>query len=458
MLIMQMPAATATTASTITSHPSDTGQRINQESYSSAIAPAYGYGACEPGYSCVCQLYQPVQSQLLWTPIIITNSPFGGSASASTTNTVQNTFADQIGAGAVTQVQSTTVSDNSWSLSATNGATDGLFELDTWTTYSTENVNFLPYGTGTYDPCTTNYGTEITGHTGDLLKYQLQGDATCGCNIPYSFSATDLVSGSPYDGQTFSSVGWLDTWSYQHYNAGVSNCNSGNLQNSVTNTDFTSTTIGVSLTGSLSGTTISLSSVDTVQSGSSTTYTYNYPGNGGAWSFDYLNGHVHGEYAFDWSACPPPPGGGGGGGGGGGCVAFGTMILTPDGYKPVQYLVPGQTVSEYNFTNGKIVNGTLISAYTTDVSEVLSINNGAIVLTPTDQPILAETSNSLGWVVNPDSLTVGDKLFSPTAQSWIYVTSVTLVHQWTMVFDVQTSGPHNYIANGFLPDKKVPGG
>jgi hypothetical protein len=146
-------------------------------------------------------------------------------------------------------------------------------------------------------------------------------------------------------------------------------------------------------------------------------------------------------------------------GGGGGCVNFGTPVLTPTGYVPVQDLRAGQRILEYNVGSGGFFVGTFLSATVTDVSHVLSINRGELVVTLTDQPIWIRNMTFEGWLHDPQNLTAGDFLFDPLTDVWIPVQSLQVLNENTHVFDVQTSVANDYIANGVLVDMKIgPGG
>jgi len=140
---------------------------------------------------------------------------------------------------------------------------------------------------------------------------------------------------------------------------------------------------------------------------------------------------------------------------GGGCVAWGTPILTPTAYVPIQKLPPGASVEEYNFLSQQLESGTLVSANSTNVSELTEINRGLLFVTPTDQPVFIRNATFEGWLHDPQNLTVADSLFDPVTQGWIQITNVQFVHHHTTVFDVSTSGDNNFVANGALLDKKT---
>ena len=145
-----------------------------------------------------------------------------------------------------------------------------------------------------------------------------------------------------------------------------------------------------------------------------------------------------------------------GGGGGGGCVAFGTLISTPTGSHLIQSLRVGETVVGFNLSSGKLVNLTLTGLNSTISRPLVSINNGSLILTATDQPVYVWNLTFEGWVLNPENLTAGDYLFSPLNGTWTPIYSVQVLHHPTRVYDVVTSGVNDFIANGFLLDKKTP--
>ena len=140
---------------------------------------------------------------------------------------------------------------------------------------------------------------------------------------------------------------------------------------------------------------------------------------------------------------------------GGGCVAWGSLILTPNGYVSVQDLKPGAKVKEYNLQNGSVFTGTLLFNNKTEVSQEVSVNGGVLLLTLTDQPIYIRNSTFIGWLKNPENLTVGDQLFNSVNNTWINVSTVSIVEKQIKVFDVVTNGVNDFIDNGFLLDIKT---
>jgi hypothetical protein len=170
------------------------------------------------------------------------------------------------------------------------------------------------------------------------------------------------------------------------------------------------------------------------------------------------------EYSF-WlqiSGCPghqdttPPPPPPHGPGGGGGCVAWGTLIQTPNGSVPVQSLALGQTVLGYDIKTHRIIFEKLVSANSTSESSILVINHGLLRVTQTDQPIYMRNSTYLGWLKDPKDLNIGDEVFDVMTGNWIIVSAIHTLIQRTIVYDVVTNGLNNFVADGILLDMKTP--
>lgn len=155
-------------------------------------------------------------------------------------------------------------------------------------------------------------------------------------------------------------------------------------------------------------------------------------------------------------ALTPTGGCGGGGGGGGGCVVYGTPILTPRGYVPIQKLASGSTLYEFNLSEGRLITGTLESASVSTASEYLDVNNGLLESTLTDQPIYIRNATFEGWLHNPLNLTYADQLFDAVTDSWVNVTSLVIVATSAQTYDVVTSGANNFVADSILLDIKEP--
>ncbi len=136
-------------------------------------------------------------------------------------------------------------------------------------------------------------------------------------------------------------------------------------------------------------------------------------------------------------------------------MAYGTPILTPAGYVPVQDLRSGTSVEEFNLTSQALVEGAFVSANTSRVTQMIDVNDGLLYLTPTDQPIYVENATFVGWLHDPQNLTTADSIYDPVTNSWVHVTGVRLIQDETEVYDVQVTGQRNFVANGILLLDKV---
>jgi hypothetical protein len=132
------------------------------------------------------------------------------------------------------------------------------------------------------------------------------------------------------------------------------------------------------------------------------------------------------------------------------CVAQGTSILTPHGYVSVQNLRPGETLMSFDITNQSLVESHLVRLTMTVESELVRINDGALVVTANDQPIFIANRTFTGWLMNPRDLVVGDLVYDPVHSAWIPIIHLSFVIESLPVYDVVTDGPNNFIANGML--------
>jgi hypothetical protein len=139
--------------------------------------------------------------------------------------------------------------------------------------------------------------------------------------------------------------------------------------------------------------------------------------------------------------------------GGGGCVLRNTPIAMADGgAMRVQAVNPGDRIMGYDTQSGAFVTVTVTSNNQTIVNEILSINNGLLYVTPTDQPIYTDH----GWVKNPQDLAIGLRIYNPTQNSWITIQSLETQNGHFLVYDLRTTEPNTFIGNGILLDTKVP--
>lgn len=85
----------------------------------------------------------------------------------------------------------------------------------------------------------------------------------------------------------------------------------------------------------------------------------------------------------------------------------------------------------------------------------MDINDGAMVLTAVNQPIYISNATYTGWLPDPRNLTTDDSIFDAVTNTWVRVYALRFLDKQTKVYDVVTTGPNNFIANGFLLDRKL---
>ena len=142
--------------------------------------------------------------------------------------------------------------------------------------------------------------------------------------------------------------------------------------------------------------------------------------------------------------------------GGGGCVLAGTLISTPKGgQKRVEQLSQGDAILGYDVASGSWVKESVTSNAPTTVGDVLSINNGLLVTTLTDQPLYVQNGTWTGWVHDPQNLSVGEALYNPSTGSWVSITSLTVQIRTFTVYDLRATSPNDFVANGVLADMKT---
>jgi hypothetical protein len=486
-----------------------------------------------------CELGSLVGTQLLWSPAILLNSPYLGSASGfsaiSTTASAKGVFTMPFGSVDITQTETQSTSQ---SFSIGSGQAAGGFFLYQWDVYSIYTQSFP--SAGVQDPCTSSYTAMLTGKP---LVFQVIPIPIGGSYNPATSDANEAntVQGY-YKGQYYPSVSFDNSYGssnfYTESTCAYQPTTEGNSNQQTTN-------LGLTVTVPTSKGPISVSGQFDMSTSTTNAFTYNFPA-GYAWEQDYLGiASGAGGMAFSWqNNCPPAsPSGlnapsvsgdyvmlgwtnptqgapltantiywgescatGSGwansaktgapvtgyevsglspstsycfavtawnqygqsldsatitvstssssGGGGGGCVGLGTQILTTNGTAPVQNLAPGTAIVEYNLSNGQLATGKFISANESISASLLNINNGTLTLTPTDQPIYMHNNSYVGWLHDPQNLTVGAYIFDPVDGTWIMVTSLVLVQGDFKVYDVVTSGFNNFVGNGFLLDIK----
>lgn len=406
----------------------------------------WNWGGCN--YN-VCQVGSEVASQWLWDPIVVVNSPWKGSATGSSAVQVSSGFSfnfDQ--SNYIEDYSSHQVAAN---LSVSSGASAALFESDYWEVWHVYNQSETAPFWSYYWPnaCQASWVPEITYESGFIQSYAVAPPETATLNIPNQVQFLN----PQLNIDEYSLTGLRNFDYFSNNDGGAGTCTGPAWTATVTDSTTIAQSIGVTVDLTVGGVlSVSGGFSDFSSTTSTSAYSYSFPGYTGTWLFDSLNAQSGGILGFSYSSCSS----GGGGGGGGGCVNIGTPILTPAGYVPVQKLKAGQSIVEFNTTSRQFFDGIFLSANVTKVPEVLSINQGELVVTPTDQPIWVMNSTFVGWLHDPQNLMVGDLLYDPVNNTWIPVSSLTILNEKTYVYDVQTSVANDYIANGFLVDMKMP--
>jgi len=153
--------------------------------------------------------------------------------------------------------------------------------------------------------------------------------------------------------------------------------------------------------------------------------------------------------------------GSGGCGGSGGSVAAGTLITLASGTNvPVQNLKIGSQLLSYNVTTNQFASATVtkMTTVTTDNMLIIKTLDGRSLRTDnaTIQKLWVKTANgTVGWL-SVTQLRVGDSLFLPQAQKWRLVISIIETPGHFVMYDVYTTAPYDYMANGYLDPPKIP--
>ena len=159
---------------------------------------------------------------------------------------------------------------------------------------------------------------------------------------------------------------------------------------------------------------------------------------------------------FTVTVASPPPGGGGGG-----SVAAGTLITLADGTQvPVQSLKVGMQLLSYDMTTHQYVITTITKFVT-----VMTYNQ-MVISTSTGKPLIVDQNPAQKLYVKlPDGtvtlmsvtdLKIGYNLFDAISQTWVPITSIHYENGGQhLMYDIYTSSPGNYIANGYLDPLKM---
>lgn len=135
----------------------------------------------------------------------------------------------------------------------------------------------------------------------------------------------------------------------------------------------------------------------------------------------------------------------------GGCILAGTNVTTPNGgQKRVEQLSQGDAILGYNVSSRSWVKEKVTSNTATTVKMILSVNNGLLYTTLTDQPLYVGNGTWVGWVHDPVNLSVGEFLYDPLTTSWTAITSLQTLQGTYTVYDLRVTAPNDFVANGLL--------
>jgi len=247
------------------------------------------------GVHSVCTLGSEVQTVDLWTPAILVNAPYLGSATALYTNGQSSSSSISIGIQ-YAQFSSTTSTTAQYSqqVNVAGGEATGGFFLYPWNLYQTKSLTQPGEGEG--NPCTTAYAAQISG-TGNWIAYS---PISIQINGVYTAQTSDANEAhtvvGDYAGTQYGSVNFDNSYSSSNIGAMDTCNNNGGIEGS-SNTQTTSVSMSVTFTYN-GGVTLSGSYTQTTTL--STSFSYSFP-TGYDWLQDQLgtSSPVAG-LAFDW--------------------------------------------------------------------------------------------------------------------------------------------------------------
>ncbi len=251
----------------------------------SANATSPSSSSPQMGFHYECRILSTIAyTESLWTPIVMINSPYGGTAYGWFNQSVSSSYSIQV--GPVEYAQSST-SDIGHKVSASDGGSAGVFELDTWTWYQTET--YAVYGDGQDDSCTSPYAPEITSSGATLVEPLNPNGSTSDVNEITSFT---------FNG--YSSVTFSNGYTTNNDNQYIAN----GEPSSLTLTTIQMAVQSFSVSATIYGTLYDLTGSESVSHGtqSSQEYIYNFPSYG-TWDLDSLNGELStsaAALAFDY--------------------------------------------------------------------------------------------------------------------------------------------------------------
>ncbi len=143
------------------------------------------------------------------------------------------------------------------------------------------------------------------------------------------------------------------------------------------------------------------------------------------------------------------------GGGGGGCFSAETLILTPEGNKPIEQLHSGDRVINYNFSTQHQDQGIISKIKILNSPDYYLINHQTKV-TGT-HPFYLQTEQGIK-LTEVQNLHQGDRLINRD-NSLITISSIEHIKKPISVYNLISISPnHNFYADGFLVHNKGGGG
>ena len=143
-----------------------------------------------------------------------------------------------------------------------------------------------------------------------------------------------------------------------------------------------------------------------------------------------------------------------------GSVAAGTLITLANGDPvPVQNLQVGMQLLSYNMVSQKYVVTTINQFTTVQVDNLMIIQTGTGPPLRVDQnpaqKVYVKLPNGMIQLVSVTDLQVGYDLFQALSQTWVPITDISYInHGQYVMYDIYTTTPGNYIANGYLDPNK----
>jgi len=237
----------------------------------------------------------PVSNETLWTPVLLLTPPYGGTSTGSNSISSWGSFSFEFTNDF--SIASSTSKGLTYSISASNGAVVGFFELTNWTTHKLTTV--WEIGTGNNNNCKASYTAGITSAWFDGNAMQthvlLPSGSQVDNNIPTSFNMVFIINHVSYPSVIFSSLDFHSSAIKGFFSDSYSGVG----------TNFT---VGASnwIEGSITIPNYGISGGFTITQGNSTSTVYTYTiinGVYGTWVYSTLSGQANPGLAFSYSAC-----------------------------------------------------------------------------------------------------------------------------------------------------------